>query len=124
VLGRLVRIVEDSDKVGLAAVAPVSAFGLGTAQVLDEPAVPVDETVRGFSPLSRGEAEWNLKPDASPAPFNLTGLVWWTVLAGLLLKPADGQERDLARTARLLGDDLRAMDAWFVPLECRGGRDR
>jgi hypothetical protein len=118
VLSRLVGIAGRSDKVALAAIWPVSALGFGTAV----PA-PADEdgdgTARGGSPLSHGEAEWLLKPNASLAPFNLTGLVWWTLMTGHLLQPADGREAEPARVAALLASDLKKMSAWFVPLSGR-----
>jgi hypothetical protein len=127
VLSRLVRITEGTDKVGLAAIFPITAFGFGNAV----PAPHSAEAGRnglggagGSSVLSAGETEWLLKPDASPAPFNLTALVWWEIMAGLLLKPADGREQDLARLAQLLQADLEAMGAWYVPLSCRGGKAR
>jgi hypothetical protein len=119
-LARLVRIATGSEKVGMAGIFPVSAFGFGNAVPAPE-AGPGSGPAQGYSPLSQGEPEWLLKPHASPAPFNLTGLVWWTLMAGLLLKPADGTEKELARLANLLADDLQDMEAWFVPLPCRGG---
>jgi len=119
-LARLVRLAEGSVKVGMAAIIPLSAFGFGTT-------VPapsgngrdVAPTVKGCSPFSEGETEWLLKPDVTPQPFNLTGLVWWCLMAGLLLQPADGRQEELGRLAKMLADDLRTMDAWVVPLHCR-----
>lgn len=121
-LGRLVRIVEGSEKVGQAAIFPISAFGFGNAVPAPEaPPFEVDLVTAGSSLLSHDETEWLLKPNVSPAPFNLTALVWWELMAGLLLKPADGREQDLLRLVELLGGDLETMGAWYVPLTCRGG---
>jgi hypothetical protein len=120
-LARLVRLAEGSTKVGMAAIIPVSAFGFGTtvsAAASSNGRDPVS-TTRGASPLSEGETEWLLKPDTTPQPFNLTGMVWWCLMAGLLLQPADGRQQELARLARMLADDLESMDAWFVPLRCK-----
>jgi hypothetical protein len=116
-LGPLVRLAEGSAKVGLAAIIPMTAFGFGTAA----PMTPEGDGRggAGFSPLSEGEVEWRLKPDAVPQPFNLMGLVWWSLMAGLMLRPADGQAEENARVAKLLADDLREMAAWVVPLDCR-----
>jgi hypothetical protein len=113
-------LAEGSRKIGLASIIPVSAFGFGTAM----PTEPAEEFPinGGVSPYSEGEVEWLLKPDAAPEPFNLTALVWWCLMGGLLFKPADEGGEELARVARMLNDDLRAMDAWVVPLNCRGGR--
>ncbi|MBA4063627.1 MAG: hypothetical protein C0501_07925 [Isosphaera sp.] len=118
-LGRLVRIVEGSAKVGMAAVFPVSAFGFGTAVPAADPpaAPPAGRPTGGFSLVSEGEAEYLLRPGVSPVPFNLTAAVWWALMAGLLLKPADGRGPRLADTARLMAADLEAMGAWFVPLK-------
>jgi hypothetical protein len=119
-LARLVRLAEGSPKVGMAAILPVSAFGFGTALPAPETAnAAAADKARGFSPLSEGETEWLLKPNTSPKPFNLTGLVWWCLMAGLLLQPADERQEELTRLARLLADDLQAMNAWVVPLRCR-----
>jgi hypothetical protein len=120
-LNRLVRISETSDKVGLAAIFPLTSFGFDNA-VAAETAVP-DRNGHGYagaSLLSAGETEWLLKPDATPSPYNLTGLVWWEIMAGLLLKPHDGREREFARLAEMLHVDLRSMAAWYIPLQCRG----
>jgi hypothetical protein len=120
-LARLVRLAEGSTKVGMAAIIPVSAFGFGTtvsaaASGTGRDAVPAS---KGASPLSEGETEWLLKPDTTPQPFNLTGLVWWCLMAGLLLQPADERQEELARLARMLAGDLESMDAWIVPLRCK-----
>jgi hypothetical protein len=122
ILSRLVRIVEGSAKVGMGAIFPVSAFGFDNAVPAPEANGQVRVLAPGSSPLSQGETEWILKPDRSPAPFNLTGLVWWSLMAGHLLHPVDGREREMGRVAALLAEDLAALDAWFVPLTCKGGR--
>jgi len=116
-LGRLVRIVEGSSKVGFGAIVPVSAFGFGTTVPAVDQHAATDRPAGGFSLLSHGEREDVLKPDAMPEPFNLTAAVWWACMAGLLLKPADGRGQHLADTARLMATDLEAMEAWFVPLK-------
>ena len=119
-LGRLVRIVEGSAKVGMAAVFPVSAFGFGTTVSAEEIRPPADPTAGpagGFSVVSQGEAEYLLKPGVAPEPFNLTAAVWWAIMAGLMLKPADHRGPILADTVRLMAADLEAMDAWFLPLK-------
>jgi hypothetical protein len=120
-LARLVRLAEGSVKVGMAAIIPVTAFGFGTT-VPAPSAAGRDgaSAAKGCSPLSEGETEWLLKPDVTPQPYNLTGLVWWCLMAGLLLQPADGRQEELGRLAKMLADDLTAMDAWVVSLKCRG----
>jgi hypothetical protein len=126
-LGRLVRIAEGSQKVGLGAIFPLTAFGFGNAVPAEEEAGAGRagrSVAGGASALSHDETEWLLKPNAMPAPFNLTALVWWEIMAGLLLKPADGRERELARLAEMLRGDLEAMEGWYVPLACRGGAPR
>lgn len=119
-LGRLVRIAEGSAKVGTGAIFPVSAFGFGTTVKAGEPAAAPGPGVRpagGFSLVSHGETEYLLKPGTNPLPFNLTAAVWWAMMAGLLLKPADDRGQRLAETARMMAADLEAMGAWFVPLK-------
>jgi hypothetical protein len=117
-LARLVRLVEGSTRVGMAAIIPVSALGFGTT--VAAPSNGAEPANKASSLLSDGETEWLLRPGAVPAPFGLTALVWWSIMAGILLQPADERREELGRLARLLADDLRAMDAWMVPLECRG----
>ncbi len=119
-LHRLVLLLEGSERVGLAGIFPVSSFGYGKARRLDAGGAEAGSSpAKGFSLLSQGEAEWILKEGQTPAPHNLTGLVWWTLMAGLALKPADHRGQELARTAKLLLEDLKAMNAWYVPLNCR-----
>jgi len=119
-LHRLVLLLEGSEKVGLGAIFVMSSFGYGKARLL-EPSVANGSHApqKGFSLLSDGEPEWILKENELPMPHNLTGLVWWTIMAGLALKPVGAKGDEMARTAQMLLDDLKAMDAWFVPLNCR-----
>jgi hypothetical protein len=122
---RIVRLLEGSERVGLAAIIVLSAFGYGKARILEAPAAAANAgkgPARGFSLLSQGEPEWILKEGMMPEPHNLTELVWWTLMAGLALKKADHHGEELARTVKMLQDDLKAMNAWFVPLNCRANR--
>ena len=122
-LGRLVSLLEGSKQVGLAALFVTSAFGYGKARRLEIPSGQNGKSpAKGLSLLSQGEPEWILKEGEMPEPHNLTGLIWWSLMAGLALKKADHRGEELARTAKLLLDDLKAMQAWYVPLECRGAR--
>jgi hypothetical protein len=66
-LHRLVRLLEGSERVGLAAVFVTSAFGYGKARQLEQPgggsgAAPA----KGFSLLSDGEPEWVLQEGRCP----------------------------------------------------------
>ena len=123
-LGRLVGLLEGSEQVGLAALFVTSAFGYGKARKLEPaPSANNDKApAKSFSLLSHGEPEWILKENEMPEPHNLTALIWWTLMAGLALKKADHRGEELARTAKMLLDDLKAMQAWYVPLDCRGSR--
>jgi hypothetical protein len=119
-LHRLVRLLEGSDSVGQAAIFVTSAFGYGKAQRVEQaPASNGAAPPKGFSLLSEGEPEWLLKEGEMPQPHNLTALVWWSIMAGLLLKKAGPRGAELARTAQMLRADLEAMQAWYVPLNCR-----
>lgn len=119
-MARLVRLAEGSTKIGMAAIIPVSALGFGTA-VPAPPAAGRSAAPAGKAgnPASEGDTEWLLKPGTPPNPFNLTGLVWWCLMSGILLQPADGRLEELGRLTKMLADDLRALDAWVVPLRCR-----
>jgi len=122
-LGPFVSMVEGSAKVAFGGIFPISSFGFGNAVPAAAPANSAragNGSAGGSSPLSRGEVEWILR-SPSPVPFNLTALVWWEMLAGLLLKPANGHG-DLARIAGLLRNDLVGMSGWYLPLQCRGGQ--
>jgi hypothetical protein len=118
-LNRLVRLVEGSERVGLGAILVTSAFGYGKARKLEQQATNSSTPPKGLSLLSEGEPEWILKEGEWPEPHNLTGLVWWSIMAGLLLKKAGRRGEEMARTAQMLLDDLKAMQAWYVPLNCR-----
>jgi hypothetical protein len=120
----LVQVVTASRRVGEAMIVPVSAFGFGTAVVQADNAAKgklsaADTNPRWSSSLSQGEPEWILRPGLSPQPFNLTPLVWWTLLTGLIHKEvaaAEGEKPELYTVASSLRDDLRAMNGWWVPL--------
>jgi hypothetical protein len=118
-LPRLVHLAEHSARIGMAAIILVDAFGFDTVVPAAEEAAA---SGGGCSPLSEGEVEWLLKPGVQPAPFGLDGLAWWCTAAGLMLRPADDRRDELAALARRLDDDLRAIDAWVVPLDCQGTR--
>jgi hypothetical protein len=119
-LHRLVMLLEGSSHVGLASIFVTSAFGYGKARRLERGSADGGRTPpKGFSLLSQGEPEWVLKEGEAPAPHNLTALMWWTLMAGLALKSADHRGQELARTAKMLLDDLKVMNAWYVPLNCR-----
>ena len=67
-LHRLVRLLEGSDRVGLAAIFVTSAFGYGKARQLEQPsAATAAAPPKGFSLLSEGEPEWILKEGEMPA---------------------------------------------------------
>jgi len=119
-LHRIVTLLESSDRVGLAAIIPVSSFGYGKARKLETNSeAPTGEPDKGFSLLSQGEEEWVLKSGEMPTPHNLSTLVWWSLMAGIALKPADSNAQRLAQTARMLAEDLKNTNAWFVPLNCQ-----
>ena len=120
-LHRVVNLVEGSDRVGLGAIFVTSAFGYGKARRLDQAQSKGNGTTppKGLSLLSEGEPEWILKEGVMPQPDNLTALVWWSIMAGLALKKAGQGSEEMAQTAQMLLGDLKAMNAWFVPLNCR-----
>jgi hypothetical protein len=114
-LGKLVRLLEDSPKVGLGALHFVTAFGFGNSVPAVVPAAAAGERRPAGVPSTNGLGEWRLKPGCSPVPFGLDTLAWWTLKAGLMLKP---EEAEPARLARLLDADLKSADAWVVELAC------
>jgi hypothetical protein len=120
-LGRVVGLIERSRRIGAGAIFPVSAFGFRNAILQASPTAPEPPPLpepRGSLMVS-GEPEYLLKPGATPRPFNLTALVWWSCWAGLLHKQVEvraGEEPALADIVRRLEADLHAMKAWFVAL--------
>jgi len=114
---RLVLLLEGSERVGLAAVFVVSAFGYGKAR-LQEQTGQATGAQAGHSLFSRLDRKHILKENAQPDPHNLTALVWWSLMAGLALKPAGAQGPEIARTAKMLLSDLKAMGGWYMPLQC------
>jgi hypothetical protein len=105
------RPLAASPGVGEACLFPLSSMGFGTA---------VERPSRGWDDLTLGEPEWLLGP--GPArPFNLTTLLVWSLLAGVLHRPQeDFPPADLPRMAavcKALRDDLDGIGGWRLPLK-------
>ena len=127
VLRPLVNLIMASKGVGQAAIFPTSAFGFGNAVPR-----PVEQTGNGkvaeaphngkaAVALEQGETEWILRPGASPQPYNLTALVVWSMLRGMLYQDVevddDQGEHALAQICESLAKDLSSLDGWCVPLK-------
>lgn len=112
VVGPLVSLLEDSDKVERAIINPVSAFGFGNAELLEPPdGVPRREA-------DEDEPEWVLRRGSSFEPFNVMPLMAWTFLAGMLGQEVMPQEETiLAKACRLLRSDVESLGGWQVPIK-------
>jgi hypothetical protein len=122
-LGPLVNLLTRSKKVGAAAIFPTTFFGFGNAVVQAPTGQASAKPAAGSSPHSRGEPDFTLKPGALPRPYNLTPLVWWSLLTGLMLQDMrgkDAQVSDLEDVTNRLRADLEWMNAWYIPLPVRG----
>jgi hypothetical protein len=110
-LRRQVAPLLESDRVGEAALFPVTAFGFGAA---------LPGAARGGNGLARGEVSWRLKPGVAPRPWNLAPLLVWTLWAGLRHKATaalGAAVPELARVCKRLRRDLDELGGWHLPLK-------
>lgn len=108
-----------------AAILPVSALGFGNSARLDgrdghQVVSGAGEFSVGGPNLNQAVGQYKLKPGHVEEPFNLEGLVSWSVWSGLMnhefLEGSDAESyyRELAN--RLLRD-LKASRAWMIPIK-------
>lgn len=122
-LGPLVNTVTRSTRVMDAAIIPITAFGFGnavqrrfpTAEERGERHEEPDNTAFAEEPI------WLLREGACMQPYNLSTLVLWTLLFGLLNQEVpEGEESvepELAEICRMLQRDLTTGERWFVPIK-------
>jgi hypothetical protein len=112
----LVTGLRGSRSILSAACFPVSALGFGRAVPL---ATTAESSSRGgIAGLDEGEQEWILGEDMYPEPFNVLGLVVWSIMAGLANTEVDSHRADEFRTLyQQLRSDLEQLDAWMVPVK-------
>lgn len=124
-LAGIVQTVRHSPRVVNAAIFPVSVYGFGNAVAREAtPAHDGHEAEPDNLPWAisarRGlEKEYGLRDGHAIEPFNLQTLVIWSLLAAALPKEIEVPEKDsnevaLARTCRMLSDDLANVGGWFV----------
>jgi len=116
----LVNTIKWSERVTDAAIVPVTAFGFGNA--VPSPAPKLNAETPADDPFG-DELEWLLKEGASQQPCNLTTLVLWSLLYGLLHQETPsgsrGEEPVIAGICRKLEQDLQSGGRWLVPLKGR-----
>jgi hypothetical protein len=127
VLRPLCDILQASEKVNRAAIFPTTSFGWNNAiprQVKQDAngksdGIPHDGRQAGG--LEQGETEWILRPGVSPQPYNLTALLVWTFVSGILFQhfcDDHHTEGGLGRICSSLNGDLKALEnAWYVHLK-------
>ncbi len=117
VVGPLVSLLRDSENVGWAIINPVSAFGFGSAELLEVP----DGDSRPNA--DEDEPEWVLRPDAlvepyGGEPYGVVPLIAWSFLAGMLTQEVSAEEgAEWAAVCRMLRGDLEALDGWQIPVK-------
>lgn len=104
------RPLRDDPRISSLACVPLSAFGFGCAR---------EAPRRGVLPLTCGEREWLLKPDKTPRPYNLLGLVGWSLAAALRQQEIEQTTNveHITELCRRLQNDFERLGAWHVPLK-------
>lgn len=110
-LGPLVQTVAASSKVRDAVIVPTSSFGFGRSEVIAD-----------SSELSGGRGTLHRLIGDEMEPYNIAGLLVWTLLHGLLPQTVSTgeQEMAIAKTVQSLADDLEELNPWLVPIKSRG----
>jgi hypothetical protein len=117
--GPLAHLIEQSPRVSDAVAIPVTVFGFGNA-VLREEGGGREATPEAEDDPFASEPVWLLREGLSAQPYNLDTLLLWTLLFGLVNRAGDGaaeEDTEFADIRRTLGDDLRAIDPWLLPLK-------
>jgi hypothetical protein len=99
-LTRLLQPLLGHPRLGEVVLVPVSAWGFGRGTMQREPGLT-----------------WTLRQ--TPRPFNVTGLLLWSMAAGLGYQPVPGSAAEAgewARLHRLLNDELARGAHWIVPI--------
>ena len=121
----LVRMVQDSKRVRHAAIIPVSSTGFGTMRLMEgvtRPSVPGEKP----GALTGAEPPYILKAGTMPLPFNVRTLLAWTLWAGALPQKVDPQGDDIPELNAVIGqleNQLKADDAWLIPIRTRSQRN-
>jgi hypothetical protein len=124
-LSTMVKSALQSPQVVDAAVIPVSGMGFQNA-VLKE--IEADEALpeelgelddEGI--LEATEPVYILKPKHMIQPYNLTTLVVWSLLMGLVNREIEegDQYECMGQVVRKLDDDLRDLGGWYIPIKGR-----
>lgn len=96
--------------VGEICLFPLSSLGFDTA---------VEGPLPGWDEVTRGEPEWRLHRHARP--FNLTTLLVWAFLVGLLHRRQEdfspGELPSMTALCKTLRDDLEGLGGWRLPLK-------
>lgn len=110
-LSPLVHSVIGSSKVRDAVIVPTSSLGFGRT-----------EEIENSADLTGGRGRLHRLIGQELEPFNIVGLLVWSLLYGLLpqtVKTGE-QEMAIASTVQKLSDDLDALQPWLVPIKSRG----
>jgi hypothetical protein len=119
-LGPLVNTVGRSNRVTDAAVIPVTAFGFGNAT--QRPPSPEPDNVCAADVQENvfaDEPSWLLREGAALEPYNLSTLILWTLMFGLVNQemPDTRAENEINALCTMLQDDLEARDHWLQPIK-------
>jgi len=125
----MVQTLRHSPRVVHAAIFPTSVYGFGNAVAREtvpaengEEADGADSQPWAVSARRGLEKEFGIRDGHTIEPFNMQALAIWTLLAAALPKEVEVSEQDsnevaLARTCRMLSEDLASVDGWFVTVK-------
>lgn len=125
----IVQTVKHSPRVKHAAIFPTSVYGFGNAVAREtmpaengEEDEDADTQPWALSARRGLEKEFGIREGHTIEPFNMHALAVWTLLAAALPKEVEVAEQDsnevaLARTCRMLSEDLASMGGWFVTVK-------
>ena len=120
-LGPLVNICVTNDNVEAAVIAPTSAMGFGQTEALPDRGQPVGhDNDFDVASMLNDEPTYTLKDGATMTPFNVSGLLYWTILKGILaqsVNTTNGQSQAMTRIVKKLRQDLAESDPWLVRIK-------
>ncbi len=118
VLNPLVNFCRVERNIADAAIFPTTTYGWGNSIPGKDPDRPLDQRRPSFEADDPGDL---LRDPNSMKPFNLHALVCWSLLNGLkhqdVYITSNNETPEPVRIARLLAQDLEAMDKWIIPIK-------
>ncbi len=119
-LDPLITQVSMAANVSAAAIFPWGALGFGCVErKADTPTAGISKDGKPV-PVDDQEREWIRPKNSNAVPFNVAGVVIWSLLHGIQVQEVecrDGDEPQLVRIAKHLEDDLQALKPWMLTVK-------